>query len=66
MTLDNGTKNELYFYLRDIDMDKYEYSKEWDKCAYNLYIDSCRRCLFETLCRLEKSKDGRNEAEQTI
>ena len=38
-------------------MDKYEYSKEWDKCTYNLYIDSCRHCLFENLCRLEKWKD---------
>ena len=36
-------------------MDKYEYSKEWDKCTYNLYLDSCKRCLFETLCRLEKN-----------
>lgn len=38
-------------------MDKYEYSKEWDKCTYGLYLDSCRHCLFETLCRLEKNKD---------
>lgn len=37
-------------------MDKYEYSKEWYKCTYNLYLDSCRNCLFETLCRLEKDK----------
>ena len=36
-------------------MDKYEYSKEWDKCTYKLYLDSCKRCLFETLCRLEKN-----------
>ena len=37
-------------------MDKYEYSKEWDKCTYDLYLDSCRHCLFETLCRMEKDK----------
>lgn len=39
-------------------MDKYEYSKEWDKCTYWLdVVKSCRRCLFENLCRLEKWKD---------
>ena len=38
-------------------MDKYEYSREWDKCTYDLYLDSCRHCLFENLCRLEKWKD---------
>ena len=37
-------------------MDKYEYSKEWDKCTYGLYLSSCRDCLFSTLCRLEKDK----------
>ena len=37
-------------------MDKYEYSKEWDKCTYNLYLDSCRGCLFNVLCKLEKDK----------
>jgi len=35
-------------------MDKYEYSKEWDKCTYNLYLNSCRECLFNVLCKLEK------------
>lgn len=38
-------------------MDKYEYSKEWDKCTYWLYLSSCRQCLFENLCRLEKWDD---------
>lgn len=57
MTLHNDTKNELYFCLKDLEMDKYEYSKEWDKCTYGLYLDSCRQCLFENLCRLEKWKD---------
>lgn len=37
-------------------MDKYEYSKEWYKCTYDLYLDSCRECLFITLCNLEKCK----------
>lgn len=37
-------------------MENYEYSKEWDKCTYWLYVGSCRQCLFETLCRLEKNK----------
>lgn len=36
-------------------MEKYEYW-EWDKCKYNLYVESCRNCLFETLCKLEKDK----------
>lgn len=36
-------------------MDKYEYSKEGDKCTYWLYVESCRKCLFENLCRLEKN-----------
>ena len=35
-------------------MEKYIYSKEWDKCTYNLYVESCRKCLFENLCSLEK------------
>ena len=38
-------------------MDKYEFSKEWDKCTYGLaVIKSCRQCLFENLCRLEKDR----------
>ena len=57
MILHNGTRNELYIYLKDIEkMDKYEYSKEWYKCTYDLYLDSCRECLFITLCNLEKCK----------
>lgn len=36
-------------------MDKYEYSKEWNKCTYDLYLDSCRGCLFATLCNLERN-----------
>lgn len=38
-------------------MEKYEYSLDWDKCTYGLaVIKSCRHCLFETLCRLEKDR----------
>lgn len=37
-------------------MDKYEFSKEWYKCTYNLYLDSCRDCLFRVLCKLEKDR----------
>lgn len=37
-----------------------EYPKEYwidNKCRYWLReIESCRKCLFETLCRLEKDK----------
>jgi len=37
-----------------------EYPKEYwidNKCRYWLAtIESCRKCLFETLCRLEKQK----------
>lgn len=34
----------------------YEESKDVTKCQYNLVMKSCRACLFETLCRLEKAK----------
>jgi len=38
-------------------MDKYEYSKEWDKCTYWLEVmKNCRECLFQTLCSLERWK----------
>lgn len=48
-------------------MDKYEYSLEWDKCTYNLYLDSCRDCLFSVLCKLEKDKcKDTTEAEKTL
>ena len=35
-------------------MEQYEFSKEWDKCTYKLYLKSCRECLFNVLCKLEK------------
>lgn len=39
-------------------MDKYyEYSDDKEECKYKLaVVDSCRKCLFETLCRLEQNK----------
>ena len=41
-------------------MERMEYYKEyWERweCRYWLReIESCRKCLFETLCRLEKQK----------
>lgn len=37
-------------------MENYEQSRESNKCQYWLVMESCRQCLFETLCRLEKQK----------
>lgn len=34
----------------------YEQSDNPSKCKHNLLMNSCRECLFETLCRLEKTK----------
>lgn len=34
---------------------RYEYWVD-GKCRYELYCSSCMKCLFETLCRLEKEK----------
>lgn len=34
----------------------YEHSENTKECTYGLVIESCRQCLFETLCRLEKAK----------
>lgn len=42
-------------------MEYYEQSKETNKCQYNLTVESCRKCLFETLCRLEKQKRQNND-----
>ena len=43
--------------LLDNKMEYYkEYWERWE-CRYWLReIESCRKCLFETLCRLEKDK----------
>lgn len=39
----------------------YEYWKEnKTKCEYDLVVDWCRQCLFETLCRLEHQKNTYN------
>ena len=37
-------------------MENYEQSRESNKCQYWLVMESCRQCLFETLCRLDKEK----------
>lgn len=42
-------------------MEKYEFG-EWDKCRYDLYIKSCRHCLFENLCRLEKQNADKSNS----
>lgn len=34
----------------------YEQSKNREECQYGLVMESCSRCLFEILCRLEKQK----------
>lgn len=48
---------------------RYEYWVD-GKCRYELYCSSCMKCLFETLCRLEKDKDRRwndtHEVEQIL
>ena len=45
----------------------YEYWENKSECRYWLAsIESCRRCLFETLCRLEKDKwSDTHETEKT-
>lgn len=35
---------------------RYEQSDDINKCRYWLVMESCSRCLFETLCHLEKEK----------
>ena len=49
-------------------MDKYELSSEKDRCAYWIEaIKSCRLCLFNTLCNLERNtwKEDTTEADKT-
>ena len=40
----------------------YEYWKDKEHCRYWLQVsvNSCRRCLFETLCHLEHTKENQN------
>ena len=35
---------------------RYEYWETTEECRYWLVMESCWRCLFETLCRLEKDR----------
>lgn len=39
----------------------YEYSENKNKCKYNLVVESCRKCIFETLCRLNYFKNNNNK-----
>jgi hypothetical protein len=43
-------------------MEKYRYGVD-DKCRYNLYLESCSRCLFENLCMFEKNQDALHSKE---
>jgi hypothetical protein len=40
-------------------MEHKEYHPYWidNKCRYDLYIKSCRECLFENLCQFEHNKE---------
>lgn len=35
---------------------RYEQSDNPEECKYGLVMESCSRCLFETLCHLEKDR----------
>ena len=37
-------------------MEEYEYQNK-RVCKYGLQIESCRQCLFEALCRLERIEE---------
>lgn len=37
-------------------MEKYRYWVD-NKCRYNLYLESCSRCLFENLCLYESNQE---------
>ena len=41
----------------------YEHSDDKSRCRYNLAVsvNSCRKCLFDTLCHLEHQKDLQNK-----
>lgn len=41
----------------------YEQSDDKTQCKYGFAIESCRWCLFETLCHLEKQKEQRAKQE---
>ena len=42
----------------------YEYSEDKTKCAYDLVVDWCRRCLFETFCHYQRMKNNQNKEEE--
>jgi len=37
-------------------MEYYEYSEDKTKCTYWLIMESCRQCLFETLCNYQNNQ----------
>lgn len=39
----------------------YEYSDNKQKCKYNIVVEGCRSCLFETLCHYENMKKKQKE-----
>lgn len=53
--------------MKEKEKKRYEYWENKSECRYWLAsILSCRQCLFETLCRLEKDRwDDTAEVEQT-
>ena len=42
--------------MKEKEKKRYEYWENKSECRYWLTVESCSRCLFETLCRLEKDK----------
>jgi len=47
-------------------MEYYEYSENKEKCNYWIVVESCKRCLFETLCRLQYFKSKQQNDEEII
>lgn len=39
----------------------YEYSGDKNKCKHNIVVQSCRQCLFETLCRLGQQRNNNTD-----
>jgi hypothetical protein len=42
--------------MKEKEKNRYEYWENKSECRYWLVMESCWRCLFETLCRLEKDR----------
>ena len=54
--------------MKEKEKNRYEYWENTGECRYWLAtIESCRKCLFETLCRLEKYKwEATHDVDQTL